>query len=321
MKPLFRTLDLYMHRSCRDLGWILALCYVRAIFSILSAFAKLYQYYDPLQPIISSYDVANVLFTAILYVSVLIIIHLRKTWGIQAVRVLFGIPFIINIMFFVEALILKDSYLIGYNITYVIISGLVFLFTTKSVRLAYYFACSKDGAYEYGLCYHFGSKRYLPTYDAMILYHAIESEVLLYINYKSGSFTQRILKMNQAVDIFNAYLAVACSTTKRSDIIEKVLVLREKLTNICRWSKSVISVNEDSFLNCTYTLRKIYLKNGNSHLAIKYLADSICGSYASIDPNELTSRLIMFFESIKSPEFYDDYYSNKLMPNAALYMN
>lgn len=315
MRPLFRTLDLYIHRTCRDLGWIIVLCYIRAIISVLSLMGAVLAGGG-------SHNSSNMVFSAILNILVLFVCHARKSWGTKAIRILFGIPFGLNVVFLMESVITSDSYLIGYNAGYVLMSGLMFLFTLKSVRLSYFFLCTKDRYCEEGIPYSFGNKSYLPKYNVLILYHAIESEALSLIKFKGhDNIVHRKSKMNQSVDIFNAYLAVACTIMQKTDIIEEVIFLREKLMKVCRWNKSLINANEDSFMSCTYVLRKTYRKTQSIETAISELVISLCMPGLNVDSEELYGGLLMFYEAVKSPEFYENYYNNSLMQKASLYIN
>ena len=317
MKPMYRTLDLYTHRKFRDASLPLGILWVRVVWQSISLF-MIFLYKTSGEYYMDEYidlKFPLVLSNLILEVVILILLYTRKPPMLNIIRFTTLGVFIYN--FLCILFVYYDS-----DMTMsLIFSGIVTVYFFLSKNISYYFACSVRGIGEYGLCYSFGDKRYYPKYNAMILYHAIESEVFSYITFKSGSLTQRNYKMNQAVDIFNAYLAVACSTMKRPDIVESIITLREKLMKICCWNRSVISANEDSFMNCTYVLRKSYSSNNNALLAIKKLSETICFSCANVDQEELTGGLIMFYESIKSPDFYEDYYNNQLMQNASLYMN
>lgn len=316
MKPLYRTLDVYIHKTCRDLGWIIVLCYIRAAISVLSLMNTV-MIYDG-----NTYDVLNMLFTVALNISVLVVCHMRKRWGVKVIRVLFGIPFCLNVIFLLEAIITLDSYLVSYNLSYVLLSGLVFLFTMKSVRLSYFFLCTKNASQEDGIPYSFGSKSYIPYYNFLILYHAIESHTFDFVKYDKHMSPKRIMsKMCHSINIFNAYLSVACASLNDSQLIEDILIYREILMKTCRWYKSAIEINEDSFVSCTYALRKSYSSNGNINIAIQSLSYTLTSSGLHVNTNELSAALIGFYHEIRNSDFYEDYYNNQLLRNAALYIN
>lgn len=318
MKPMYRTLDLYTHRKFKDISGLIAILWIRVVLRIAAVVVTI-MLLDSDSGFINGFiaeEFSLLILNFVLDSVVLILAYIRKPIILKWLRGLTIGVFVYNVLFILFIHYDPDSW------RTLLFSGMVALYFMLSAHLHYYYTCAVRGGGEYGLCYGFGGNTYYPKYNIMIIYHDIETEVLTHVTLSHvGSIKHRISNMRQANNLFNAYLAVVCASGKKADIAESVFLLREKLMSICRWNRSVISMNEDSFVNCTYVLRKAYEKSGNIRASVNALSRSLCASGLNMNSEELTVDLLKFYQRIESPDYYENYYNYQLMPNAALFMN
>ena len=316
MKRHYKTLVLYEHRKNRDITDLIGIQFVRIIFRCIALFLVFYLL-DSSNDFINNYaggKYSSIVFNLIIDVVIIVMLYIRKPIMLNYIRFTCLGIFIYNILY-----LLFISYDSNSSNT-LIFSGIVAIYCFKSIKLSYYYICSKESTSEFGLYHSFGSKLYHPKYNTAILYHMIESEVFEYITIShSSSRNHQKSKMYQINEVFCAHLAVACATIKTPATIEETLLLREKLMKTYKWHNSVVSANEDSFMRCMYILRKTYSSSKSIDAAIVKLSQSLSMSGVNIDPEELAGGLLHFREKLKSEDIFEEYYNNHFFEYEANY--